>query len=252
MNACAEGRVDAVRKLLDEGADVNRANWDGVTPLIIACGNGHVDVARLLLEKGAEVDKAEKEGWTPLIIASRQGHVDVARLLLDKGAEVDKANKNGATPLYIACNKGHVDAARVLLDNGAKANAAPLADAKKRFLHSAIPRLPPPPKVLVPEDWYDDTAAHAVALEAKLTEHQKELRRLKRLLAERETDSLTCPITYEIYEDPVIAADGFSYERPERCPHQATVCVLIYARRPRDREMVRPGQAHVTQNKRRA
>ena len=91
-----------------------------------------------------------------------------------------------------------------------------------------------------------------LALETKLTEHQKELRRLKRLLAERDTDALECPIMREIYEDPVIAADGFSYERPERCPHQATVCVLIYARRPRDREMVRPGQAHVAQNKRRA
>merc|ERR1711907_766803 len=98
-------------------------------------------------------------------------------------------------------------------------------------------------------DWYDDTAANVVALETSLTEHQKELRRLKRLLAERDTDALECPITREIYEDPVISADGFSYERPERCPHQATVCVLIYARRPRDREMVRPGQAQVAQNK---
>merc|ERR1712216_270639 len=79
--------------------------------------------------------------------------------------------------------------------------------------HSAIARLPPPPKVLVHEDWYDDTAANVVALETSLTEHQKELRRLKRLLAERDTDALECPTMREIYEDPVIAADGFSYER---------------------------------------
>ena len=26
-------------------------------------------------------------------------------------------------------------------------------------------------------------------------------------------DALVCPITTEIYEDPVMAADGFSYER---------------------------------------
>ena len=263
FDACKNGRTDVVQAWLDNGADVNRADEDSATPLYIACQNGHVDAALLLLDKGADVNRAAEDepldaprhnssfglgaallfqishwlafaprrpevlvdptGATPLFIACQQGHVDVATLLLDKGAEVDKANKNGATPLYIACNKGHVDAAQLLREKGAKADAAPLSDAKKRFLHSAIARLPPPPKVLVHESWYDDTAARTDALETKLTEYQKELRRLKPLLTERETDSLTCPITYEIYEDPVIAADGHSYERRERCPHQATV-----------------------------
>ena len=36
------------------------------------------------------------------------------------------------------------------------------------------------------------------------------------LLAERGIpDSLVCPLSLEIYEDPVVAADGFSYERRE-------------------------------------
>ena len=68
----------------------------------------------------------------------------------------------------------------------------------------------------VDEETYDDTAARAAALETSLTAHQAELRRLKGLLMERGVpDGLICPLSLEIYEDPVMAADGFSYERRE-------------------------------------
>ena len=63
---------------------------------------------RGLLEKGAEVDRADTEGWTPLLTACMMGHVDAARLLLENGAEVDRANKNGWTPLFAACLNGNV------------------------------------------------------------------------------------------------------------------------------------------------
>ena len=58
-----------------------------------------------MLDKGAEVDRANKNGRTPLIVACQQGQVDAARLLLDKGAEVDRAREDGQTPLAIAKSK---------------------------------------------------------------------------------------------------------------------------------------------------
>ena len=72
--------------MLKKGADVNRANKYGATPLQAACLNGHVEVARLLLDKGAEVDRADEDGWTPLYAACLGGEVDAARLLLERGA----------------------------------------------------------------------------------------------------------------------------------------------------------------------
>ena len=122
--ACENGRVDAARSLLEEGAEVDRADEDGWTPLLSACYNGHVDAARLLLGKGAEVDRADKDGWTPLYSACHHGHVDAALLLLENGAEVDRTREDGTTPLYVACWKGHVDAVRLLLDKGADVNRA--------------------------------------------------------------------------------------------------------------------------------
>ena len=100
-------RARARTRLLYEGADVNRADDDGRTPLFFACQHGHVDRARNLLDKGAAIDRAQKQGATPLYIACQNGHVDAARLLLDKGAEVDRAMKDGVTPLMIAQHQGH-------------------------------------------------------------------------------------------------------------------------------------------------
>ena len=71
---------------------------------------------------------------------------------------------------------------------------------------------PPPGKVLV-DEILEDTAAHVAELE---TAHQAELKRLKAVLKERGVpDGYLCPISLEVMEDPVIAADGHSYERSD-------------------------------------
>ena len=87
----------------------------GNTQLLTACFDGDVAAARLALDRGADVNRANEDGVTPLYIACENGHVDTVRLLLDNGAEVDR---NGATPLFVACQNGHVDAARLLLEHG--------------------------------------------------------------------------------------------------------------------------------------
>ena len=66
--------------MLDNGAEVDRANKGGVTPLLIACQQGHLDVARLLLERGADVNRATEKG-TPLAIAQKKGHSSIVALL---------------------------------------------------------------------------------------------------------------------------------------------------------------------------
>ena len=43
-------------------------------------------MVRLLLDAGADREKAEDAGDTPLYIACKKGHLDVARLLLPKAS----------------------------------------------------------------------------------------------------------------------------------------------------------------------
>ena len=117
--AAQRGYVDVVRALVGRGADINKADNDGWTPLYIASHDGHVDVVRALMEGGADIDKANNDGCTPLYIASGEGHVDVVRALVEGGADIDKADKHGWTPLYTASWEGHVDVARALVEGGA-------------------------------------------------------------------------------------------------------------------------------------
>ena len=55
--------------------------------------NGHVEVVKTLLAAGAEVDKADNDGETPLYGASHNGHVEVVKTLLAAEAEVDKVDR---------------------------------------------------------------------------------------------------------------------------------------------------------------
>ena len=70
--------------------------------MFIASLEGHLEVVRLLIEAGADKDKANDDGTTPLYVASINGHLEVVRLLVEKGADKDKANNRGVTPLQIA------------------------------------------------------------------------------------------------------------------------------------------------------
>ena len=81
---------------------------------------------------------------------------------------------------------------------------------------------PPGKKVLVDDDILDDAAAHARTLETSLTAHQAEVQRLKKILRQQQRDipdAYVCPISLEPMEDPVLAADGHSFERREIVRH---------------------------------
>ena len=86
--ACKNGHAEAVRLLLDNGAELI-ATKDGVTPLSIACKNGHIDAALLLLEWRKGVDKRTRTAGR-CCTCTRRPMADAARLLLEKGAEVDR------------------------------------------------------------------------------------------------------------------------------------------------------------------
>ena len=73
--------MEVVRALLDRGADVNQADNDGTTPLIIVSGTGHVEVVRALLDRGADVNQATNNGGTPLMLAKAFKHTEIIRLL---------------------------------------------------------------------------------------------------------------------------------------------------------------------------
>ena len=164
LYAAREGCEACVEALLDAGADINKPDPWGRTPLIMAMLNLHYDTGNILIERGADINRWDWWGRTALysaidlhlIPSSRRGDLpstdtltalDIARTLLEKGAYVDMRLKKeppfrggdrgytdgspdsrvlngGATALHKAAKAGDVEAVKLLLEYGANVNAA--------------------------------------------------------------------------------------------------------------------------------
>lgn len=126
VDAARRGEVELVRSMLDDGADVNAAQGDGMTALHASAEGGHVEIARLLIAAGADLDAETRIGhYTPLHLAGRGGHGHVVLALAEAGADVSRATSNtGVTPLHLAASAvGGERAVATLLDHGAAVNA---------------------------------------------------------------------------------------------------------------------------------
>jgi ankyrin repeat protein len=161
--AAAEvGDLEAIKKHLKGGADVNAVNKQGYTALHLATRRGQKDAAALLLEKGANVN-AERKGKTTLdfavkneeiaallrekggktgkeikaegsiFSAAQSGLVDAVKTHLAAGVDVNGKNKGGYTALHLAAKKGHIEVAKALLE--AKADIGLASKSGKTVLH---------------------------------------------------------------------------------------------------------------------
>lgn len=79
---------------LDEDDDNYDGNIDNPsngwhTALMVASKRGHYRVIGLLLEHGANANKTDVLGWTPVMMATMYGRVSCAALLLNHGANMN-------------------------------------------------------------------------------------------------------------------------------------------------------------------
>jgi ankyrin repeat protein len=158
LYATREGCFSCVEALVDGGAKLNLTDPEGVTPLIEAITNAHFDTAKYLIAKGANVDKWDWWGRSPLYCAVDMNTIphggradgpsldettplEIIGLLLDKGANpnlqlkllppyrnvgadrgVDIMLSIGVTPLLRAAKALDAPAIKLLLEHGALPN----------------------------------------------------------------------------------------------------------------------------------
>ena len=89
--------MEALKKEIEAGTDLNLQNKYGWTPLHIAIRRDRRDMVTYLLEKGADINKIDGVGWTPLMEAVMDDMPELCAFLLEKGADVSIANQRGAT-----------------------------------------------------------------------------------------------------------------------------------------------------------
>ena len=129
QDAARKGDAATVKKLLDEGVDVNTKFRYNATALFYACDHGHLEVVKVLLDHGADMTlKDTFYGFTPLMLATgpaqkkTPAHSEIAKLLVQKGAP----GKEQA--LSSAIQDGDGALATVILDSGG-ISASTLSDA---------------------------------------------------------------------------------------------------------------------------
>jgi ankyrin repeat protein/peptidoglycan/LPS O-acetylase OafA/YrhL len=98
-NAAKRGDLDAVRALLEEGADTEERMGDKSSALHWAAVHGHYEIVEALLEAGADRNVRHEDGATPLHWVAFLGELEMVELLLSEGGDPNIANYSGMTPL---------------------------------------------------------------------------------------------------------------------------------------------------------
>ena len=85
LNAAAKGHHECVDKLIEAGADVNAADFTGLTALMCATQNGQSRCGEMLIKLGADVNQADHPGNTALLLEvdKKDGHDECVALLND-------------------------------------------------------------------------------------------------------------------------------------------------------------------------
>lgn len=95
--------------LYQQGANVNIADKDGMTPLMLATQLNYVEGAEKLIGHGARVDVTNNSGETPLMYAVHSRNTEMMRVLLEAGADPDRYDNSGRSARDYARLRGASD-----------------------------------------------------------------------------------------------------------------------------------------------
>ena len=129
--ACSRGThmsLPMVSLLINRGARINaKMPGSNLTALHFACGSGSFECVGLLIENGADMNARDHDGMTPLwytVRMSNQSVVDTVQTLVTYGANIREINSRGQTLLHQAAGVrgGHINMriVKYLVDGGVK------------------------------------------------------------------------------------------------------------------------------------
>ena len=120
--AAFDGDVRKIRSALDNRVDINVQTVRGYTPLMLAAVMGHSEAVKLLVERGADVNIRDNFGNNVVALARDEASL---KIIAEAGAEIDSPDKYGVTPVMFPVFPAKIP---VLAELGADINRKTLAE----------------------------------------------------------------------------------------------------------------------------
>ena len=127
------GNFEGVVRLLDGGADPNELGGYPrfCPPLELAVYYGNNEMVNLLLENGADVEKRNYNGETPIHVSVFR---EISDMLLDFGADIESKDNRERSVLYKKAQLGPANKLQYLIAKGADVNTICTVDGSTPLL----------------------------------------------------------------------------------------------------------------------
>lgn len=103
IDAVAEQNKVKIQTMLKNGFDVNMANKNGRTALMMAVQIGNLSILKMLINAGADLEQKAKEGETAFLYACRVSEsIKLIEYLIKQGANTQAKNVYDDDALFIA------------------------------------------------------------------------------------------------------------------------------------------------------
>lgn len=138
-----ENTINNIKSLLAQGANANAVTVDSQkNALYYAIEIPNIEIIKLLIMHGADLNKKDREGDTPLHYIGWMDTADVrefAELLIENGADVDAQNMDGITPLMNAVKWKNVPLVRLLANGVHKLKEIENLEKNDKTYYSLLP-----------------------------------------------------------------------------------------------------------------
>ena len=113
-------RYDKLEDVIDriENLALDIEIEDG-TPLVYAVLYEKIDLVKYLIEQGANVNALYENHFTPLMSAVENENIELIKLLLEAKADVNRKDRHGNDALFKAVDTENIELIKFLVDAGA-------------------------------------------------------------------------------------------------------------------------------------
>lgn len=108
---------NAIKLLVEAKANTNIYTKEGWSILhdAIAQHPDDIQTVKYIIESGVNINKADNNSQTALMLACKQGSIEIAHILVDAGANTNIRNNEGKRPLDLAIKSGNNELIKFLI-----------------------------------------------------------------------------------------------------------------------------------------